>query len=169
MSDAFPGYLIYGISLRPGWSCMLPENISSANYLGISASLSTLNLNIPMNRSDHPGRGVWIQTPNLPGFWSLMKFEGQVLFIFTLSTQCQSRDKQVLLPFLCVPWVSASFLLFLMICPCRVGSGCQFLWYSPASSMNRVLSLVPGPQASTKAETPHMSCLWDCLFCQRCI
>lgn len=57
MSDAFPGYLICGISSRPGWSCMLPENLSSANCLGVSASLSTLNLNIPMNLSDHPGGG----------------------------------------------------------------------------------------------------------------
>lgn len=52
--------------------------------------------------------------------WILVSDEtlkGRFCFFFTLSTQCQSRDKQVLLPFLCVHWVSASFLLFLMICP----------------------------------------------------
>lgn len=120
MSDAFPGYLICGISSRPGWSCMLPENLSSANCLGVSASLSTLNLNIPVNLSDHPGGGGGCEFRSKicldSGLW--WNFEGQVLFFFfTLSTQCQSRDKQVLLPFLCVHWVSASFLLFLMICP----------------------------------------------------
>ena len=45
------------------------------------------------------------------------EFRSKICVFFTLSTQCQSRDKQVLLPFLCVHWVSASFLLFLMICP----------------------------------------------------
>ena len=118
MSDAFPGYLICGISSRPGWSCMLPENLSSANCLGVSASLSTLNLNIPMNLSDHPGGEGVNSDPKFA--WILVSDEtlkGRFCVFFTLSTQCQSRDKQVLLPFLCVHWVSASFLLFLMICP----------------------------------------------------